>query len=100
MPLYEPGVGGVVAPAPSIQKLMERVLALRDRSPSPDVLRAVETLTTLTRAEHAARGGLTGDLLDRVILYLESSQPDPGRLRDLTAVLEDLEAASAIGAYC
>jgi hypothetical protein len=50
---------------------MQRVLALRDLSPSTEVLEAVEELDTLTRAEDAAARGISGELLDRVIAYLE-----------------------------
>jgi hypothetical protein len=68
------GVGGVTAPIPAgpIGRIMQRVLALRDLSPSKEVLQAVEVLDTLTRAEDAAARGISGELLDRVIAYLES----------------------------
>jgi hypothetical protein len=68
------GVGGVTAPIPAgpIGRIMQRVLALRDLAPSKEVLQAVEELDTLTRAEDAAARGISGELLDRVIAYLES----------------------------
>ena len=96
------GVGGVAAPTPSgpIGRLIQRLLALRDLSPSPEVLRSAEAITHLQRAEEAARQGISGDLLDRVILYLESQGDHTHETQELASRVAQLMPAVADSEYC
>lgn len=96
------GVGGVTAPTPAgpIGRIMQRVLALRDVSPSPEVLRAVEAIEHLTRAEEAVRKGITGDLLDRVILYLSNTGNRAADANDVLSRVRTLHPAVADNGYC
>ena len=96
------GVGGVVAPTPTgpIGRIMHRVLALRDISPSPEVIKAAEVLTTLTRAEDAARKGISGELLDRLILYLANTGHRAAEVNDVVNRVRQLQPAVSDGGYC
>ena len=96
------GVGGVAAPAPAgpVGRIMQRVLALRDISPSPDVLRAVETISNLTRAEDAVRQGVAGELLDRVILYLANTGNRATEVNDVVVRVLGLQPAVNDSGYC
>ncbi len=95
------GAGGVVAPAPNgpIGRIMQRVLNLRDLSPSPDVLRAAQVLETLTKAEDAARHGIQGELLDRLILYLANTGSRADVLNDVLFRVRGLQPAVNDGGY-
>ena len=77
MALPAAGVGEGVGPTLSgtMTEIMQRIRLLRNRAPSLAVLQAVETLTTIPRAEEAAARGISGELLDQVIVYLEGEAP-------------------------
>jgi hypothetical protein len=96
------GVGGVAAPTPGgpIGRIVQRVLGLRDLSPTPAVLKAAKILEELKRAEEAERRGVSGELLDQVIAYLDGNTP---RGDDIYAAVERIKqlapAATDVG-YC
>jgi len=95
------GVGGVVAPAPRgpVGRIMQNVLNLRDLSPSPEVLRAAGILETLTKAEDAARQGLQGELLDRLIWYLANLGNRTHEFQDVITRIRNLPPAVNDGGY-
>ena len=95
------GAGGVVAPAPSgpVGRIMQRVCTLRDISPSRDVLRAAEILAGLTKAEDAARHGLQGELLERLILHLSNTGDRTTELNDVVFRIRGLQPAVIDGGY-
>jgi hypothetical protein len=94
--------GDVTAPTAEspIGQILQRVMALRDRSPSPAVLRAVAVLGSLTRAEDAVRKGLTGELLDQVIAYLEVGEGHRDRIVTVMERVGQLPAAVAETGFC
>ncbi len=94
--------GGLTAPVPAgpIGQIMQRVLGLRDLSPSSEVLRAVDILDTITRAEDAAAAGVSGELLDRVIAYLEGGNSSILRIRGAMDRVRRLPPAVSDLGYC
>ena len=96
------GVGGGTAPTPSghIGRLMQRVLTLRDVSPTPEIRRAEATLALLQKAEHAAGQGLSGDRLDRLIAYLESQADRSSERNGMLRTFTHLAPAVSDAGYC
>jgi hypothetical protein len=96
------GVGGVAAPTPPgpIGRIMQRVLTLRDVSPSPEVLRAAEALTRVRKAEEAARQGISGEVLDRLILYLSNTTDRSAEVADVIGRVRQLQPAVSDAGYC
>ena len=91
----------MTAPIPSgpIGRIMQRVLALRDLSPTPEVLVAARALEEMERAEQAEREGIRGELLDRVIVYLEGNTSHVDGVREAVYRVADLQPATADGGY-
>ena len=82
-----------------ISEIMQRIRLLRNRAPSLAVLQAVEAINAMTRAEDAAARGISGELLDQVITYLESESTLIRGIHDVMRRVQTLPPAITWAEY-